>query len=226
MRFFRAPTAVVFAAVAACSSSDSKPSQTDSAQPSASEPDSTVVARADRARITGDSTAPVWVVIVSDFQCPSCKFWHDQTFEAFKREFVQSGKVRLAYLHFPLPQHQHAQGTAELSMCAGAQGKFWEMHDAIFDAQKEWSQLPPQTTYFRSLAARTGLDTVAVARCVDSRMMQPIVDADRDKARAAVVGATPTFLIGNTERLEGAAPIEAFRAAIEKARREAAAAPR
>ena len=222
MRPFRAPTALVFAAVAACASPDSQPSRGESALATATEPDSsaTVVARADLARILGDSAAPIWIIVVSDFQCPFCKVWHDQTFDALKREFVQTRKVRLAYLHFPLPQHQHAQQTAEVSMCAGAQGKFWEMHDAIFDTQNEWSGLPPQSAYFKGLASRAGVDPVALERCIDSRTMRAIVEADLERARAAVIRSTPTFLIGNTERLEGAAPIEAFRGAIEKARRE------
>jgi protein-disulfide isomerase len=223
MRTLRAPTALLLAAAASCARSDSKPEPGPSTQVSATEPDSIVVARADRARILGDSTAPIWIVVVSDFQCPFCKVWHDQTFDALKREFVQTGKVRLAYLHFPLPQHQHAQRTAELSMCAGAQGKFWETHDAIFDAQREWTPMPPGSPYFNSLAARTGVDTIALRRCVDSRMMQTIVDGDLERGRAAAVASTPTFFIGDTERLEGAAPIEAFRAAIEKARRQGAA---
>ena len=65
-----------------------------------------LVTIADRARILGDSAAPVWVVIVSDFQCPYCKVWHDETFPALKREFVDRGRIRLAYLNLPLPQHQ------------------------------------------------------------------------------------------------------------------------
>src|SRR5687768_14831935 len=59
--------------------------------------DSALVAAADRARILGDSAAPLWVVIVSDFQCPFCKVWHDQTFPALKKDFVDNGRVRLAY---------------------------------------------------------------------------------------------------------------------------------
>jgi len=222
MRHLRAPTALVFATVAACASPDSKPSRAESAQAAATDPDSSaaVVARADLARILGDSTAPIWIVVVSDFQCPYCKVWHDQTFDALKREFVQTGKVRLAYLHFPLPQHQHAQQTAEASMCAGAQGKFWEMHDVIFDTQNEWSPLPPQSAYFKGLASRAGVDPIAFGRCIDSGTMRAIVEADLERGRAAVIRSTPTFLIGNTERLEGTAPIGAFRGAIEKARRE------
>ena len=64
--------------------------------------------RADLARIQGSPTAPVWVIEVSDFQCPFCKEWHDQTYQKLRDEFVKTGKVRLAYINFPLAQHRNA----------------------------------------------------------------------------------------------------------------------
>ncbi|HMH86433.1 MAG TPA: thioredoxin domain-containing protein, partial [Gemmatimonadaceae bacterium] len=92
-------------------------------------PDSNIT-RADLARIQGSASAPVWVIEVSDFQCPYCKQWHDQTYAAFRDQYVNTGKVRLAYVNFPLASHVHAWPAAESAMCAGAQGKFWQMHDA------------------------------------------------------------------------------------------------
>jgi protein-disulfide isomerase len=189
----------------------------DSTQPS-SGPDS-LIALADRSRILGDSTAPVWVVIVSDFQCPYCKVWHDQTFPALKREFVDNGQVRVAYLNLPLPQHQHAQTTAEMALCAGVQGRFWEFHDAVFDTQERWSGLPAGTTYFDSLLTVAKVAPGPFGSCMQSRAMQSLVQADRQRAVEARVRSTPTFFIGNGMRLEGAAPIEAFRDSIAKARR-------
>ena len=185
--------------------------------PSSTAPD-TLSARGDRSRILGDSSAPVWVVIVSDFQCPFCKVWHDETFPALKREFVDNGQVRVAYLNLPLPQHQHARFTAELALCAGVQGRFWEYHDALFDTQSEWSPLPPGTPYFGQLAARAGVDSVQLRQCMESRTMGPLVEADYQRSVEARVRSTPTFMIGNDIRLEGAQPISAFREAIARAR--------
>ena len=109
--------------------------------------------RADLARIQGSPTAPVWVIEVSDFQCPYCKQWHDQTYKKLRDEFVNTGKVRLAYVNFPLAQHAHAGPAAEGAMCASAQGKFWEMHDALFTTQENGLRplLPPA---IRALARR------------------------------------------------------------------------
>ena len=197
--------------------------RSDSAAPSPAETDSALMVRADLARILGDSTAPVWVVIASDFQCPYCKIWHDSTYPALRREFVDPGRIRLAYLHVPLSQHQHAQVTAELSMCAAAQGRFWEMHDVIFDTQHEWAHLAPGTDYFRSLAARVDLDTARIGRCLDAGTMRPIVAADSRRASQAGLRSTPTFFVGEERRLVGAVPIDSFRNAIADAMRRRAA---
>src|SRR5204863_2147972 len=96
------------------------------------------ITRADLARIQGSSTAPLWVIEVSDFQCPYCKQWHDQTYNAFIDRYVKTGKVRLAYVNFPLGIHAHAFPAAEAAMCAGVQNKFWPMHDSLFAAQGRW----------------------------------------------------------------------------------------
>jgi protein-disulfide isomerase len=184
--------------------------------------DSALVARADRSRILGDSAAPLWVVIVSDFQCPFCKVWHDQTFPALKKDFVDNGRVRLAYLNLPLSQHEHAQATAEMAMCAGAQGRFWEFHDALFDTQNAWSGLPPGTTYFDSVATKAKVDLPSLNACMKAHTMRAIVEADYQRAVDAKVRSTPTFFIGNDIRLAGAVSIEMMRDSITKALRAAA----
>ena len=177
-----------------------------------------LIARADRSRIMGDTTQALFVVVVSDFQCPYCKVWHDQTFPALKREFVDKGQVRLAYLNLPLPQHQHAKVTAEMALCAGAQGRFWEFHDALFDSQEKWSALPAGTTYFDSLITIAKVDAAPFRACMNAHTMLPLVEADRQRAMEARVRSTPSFFIGNDSRLEGAATIDAFRESIAKAR--------
>src|SRR5438105_7757478 len=95
------------------------------ATPSASSggPRDSLTDRADRGRIMGDSTATAWLVIASDFQCPFCKRWHDDAFPPLVRDYVRTKRLRVAYLNFPLSQHQHAMPAAEAAMCASAQGK-------------------------------------------------------------------------------------------------------
>jgi protein-disulfide isomerase len=181
-------------------------------------------AKADLARIQGSSTAPIWVIEVSDFQCPFCKQWHDETYAKLRDEFVKTGKIRLAYINFPLNQHVNAWPAAETAMCAGAQGKFWEMHDALFVNQKKWEELPSPALFFDSLARAIGINVPRWQQCVQSGKMKPWIQADYDRAQAAGAASTPTFIIGD-RMLTGAQPIENLRGAIDSALAKAKTTP-
>lgn len=174
------------------------------------------VHRADLARIKGDTTAKVWMVIVSDFQCPFCKMWHDSTAATIDKEYVATGKIRVAYVNFPLRRHQFAMLSAESAMCAGAQGRFWEFHDALFEDQDKWSVTSDAAPSFEAMAARLGLNVAEWKSCVSSHVMEPMIKADLQRGVGSGVNATPSFLIGET-KLEGAASAPAIRSAIDKA---------
>ena len=165
-------------------------------------PTDPLVVRADSARIRGNPAAKVWMIIASDFQCPYCKMWHDSADMAIRREYIDNGKVRLAFINFPIGNHQNAMPAAEHAMCAAAQNKFWEMHDALFGAQEQWAATPDATARFEELARGAGVDVTALRACVSSHKMRPLIDADREKATRAGVRATPSFFIGN-QLLEG-----------------------
>jgi protein-disulfide isomerase len=189
--------------------------------------------RADLARIMGDSSAPVWMVMASDFQCPYCKWWHDSVGPVINHEYVTTGKLRLAYVIYPiLPKHINAVGAAEAALCAGAQGKFWEYGDKLFATQDEWAFMPPgpgdvrqpktSDVVFARLASEQGLDTASFGACVHSHVMIPMIEADRARARAAGVNGTPTFFIGK-HVIDMAKPAAFFRPVIDSALAEAAA---
>lgn len=180
--------------------------------------------RADAARIQGDTAAPVWLVEISDFQCPFCKRWHDETYPIIKREYIATGIVRMAYVNLPLSMHQHAQGAAEAAMCAAAQGRFWQAHDVIFDSQDAWTPLPNANGFLDSVAVASGIDARQYRACRESGVMRRLISADIARAASAGVRPTPTFFVGN-EKIEGAAPIEEFRAAIARARARAVIRP-
>lgn len=202
--------------LAACSSAENP---APAADPAATTTPATLdprVARADSARIAGSPDAPVWVVEVSDYQCPFCRTWHEQTYPALLREFVEPGTVRFAYVHFPLPSHQHARLAAEAAMCAGAQQRFWEYHDRLFATQDRWTSLGDARPVFDSLAAPAGLDVAAHRACLDERVMADMVLGDADRMERAGIDRTPSFLVGQ-EIIVGAQPIEVFREAIARA---------
>jgi len=173
-----------------------------------------LVTAADRGRIEGDANAKTWLIVASDFQCPFCKQWHDESYKTVYDEYVRSGKIKVAYVNYPLQQHQHAMATAEAAMCAAAQGKFWPYHEALFATQKGWESLSSPAAVLDSIAGAVGLDKAAWKQCVDSGKMKPLIDADRDRSAAAGVQSTPSFIIGDREML-GVQPIERLRAALD-----------
>lgn len=175
-----------------------------------------VSTRADRGRIQGDSAARVWIVEVSDFQCPYCRIWHETTYPVLQREYVQTGKARLAYVNFPLPSHRNAWPAAEAAMCSGVQGKFWPMHDKVFSTQSAWAELEDPASFFDSLATSVGVDAARMRGCVTAHATRALIQADVDRVGAAGINSTPNFIIGD-QRVEGAQPIEAFRRAIDAA---------
>jgi protein-disulfide isomerase len=185
------------------------------AAPGSRAPD-TIAAKLDQARITGDSTAHIWFIMISDFQCPYCKQFHDESFDALRKEYVATGKVRMAYINFPLPIHQNAWPAAEAAMCAGAQGKFWPMHDILFSSQSAWEEKHPAEPAIDSLANSVGVDTTALDRCVTQHVAKAVIDADVARADHAGARSTPTVIVGS-RILVGVQPTANYRRAIDSA---------
>jgi protein-disulfide isomerase len=198
--------------VAACSRGDAAGSSGKSAAATNVAPTTTAAAtpasdsiseKADRGRILGDSSAKVWLVMASDFQCPYCKQWHDSSFAAIVQKYVKSGRVRMAYLNMPLGMHQFALPAAEAAMCASVQDKFWTMHDSLFKTQKIWEVLQNPTSFFDTLANHNRVDMGPWRACVSRHLTRPMIEADYERARGAGIIQTPTFIIGAT-KLDGA----------------------
>ncbi|MDB4882351.1 MAG: putative oxidoreductase [Gemmatimonadetes bacterium] len=180
---------------------------------------------ADKARIRGAATAQVWLVEISDFQCPFCKEWHDKSFAIIDREYVKTGKIRVAYLNFPLTRiHPNAQAAAEAAMCAGVQGKFWELHESLFATQPKWAPAKSPLATFDSLARAAGVEPKSWNSCMSTHAMARLIEADRARSAEARVESTPTFFVGD-RALAGAYPVDTFRVAIDQALAKAKAAP-
>lgn len=177
--------------------------------------------RADAGRIQGAPTAPVWLVEISDFQCPYCKQWHDQIYPVIKRDYIDRGIVRMAYVHLPLSIHPNAPAAAEASLCAAAENRFWPVHDLIFNTQAKWASLQNPGPFLDSLVLSSGVDAGRYGECMRSQVMRRVMNGDQQRAAAAGVRSTPVFFIG-AEPIEGLAPLDAYRQAIERARARAA----
>ena len=174
------------------------------------------IAAADKGRIAGDSAAKTWVIIASDFQCPFCKQWHTESYKQFIDEYVRTGKVKVAYINYPLGQHQNAVPSAQAAMCASAQNKFWQYHDALFDTQDKWEKMPDPRPVLDSIARQVGVNFDEWSKCVDADTMLPLIFADRDRASTAGVQSTPSFLIGG-QVIAGAVPLSELEAVVDSA---------
>lgn len=86
----------------------------------------------------GEEDAPVVVVEFTDFQCPFCQTAFTSSYPQLKKEYVETGKVKYVVKDFPLPFHANAQKAAEAANCASDQGKYWELHDKLFEEQSNW----------------------------------------------------------------------------------------
>lgn len=140
----------------------------------------------------GNVASPVTLTEYSDFQCPACGAW-----EPLVREIIHDygNRIRFIYRHFPLPQHQNADLTARAAEAAGIQGKFWEMHDVIFDHQKDWSESSKARDMLVGYARELKLDIAKFEKDMDSDAVEAEVRADKNSGLAARVNATPTFFV-------------------------------
>ena len=165
--------------------------------------------------VRGSQTAPVTVVEFADFQCPACGDFATTTAVQFKSEFVDSGKVRLAFRDFPLSQHQNAPLAAVAASCANVEKRWEAMHDILFRSQARWSASSPEAFKAQLIgyAGQIGLDGNAFQTCLSSNQFNAAIQADMDAGAAVGLEATPTFII-NGYRLSGALPIEGLRAVL------------
>jgi protein-disulfide isomerase len=153
----------------------------------------------------GPANAPITIVEFSDFQCPFCSRVNP-TLEQVKKTYA--GKVRLVFRHFPLKNHADAWKAAEASLCANDQGKFWEMHDAMFADQRALA-----VPSLKATAARIGLAAARFDECLDSGRYGEKVQADLDAGQEAGVNGTPGIFI-NGRFINGAVPFEQMAAVI------------
>ncbi len=158
--------------------------------------------------IRGDVNAKVTLIEYSDFECPFCSRFLPSVEQALE-EF--EGDVRLVYRHFPLSFHPEAQKAAEAAECAGEQGKFYEMHDKIFEANTSKSM---SVATWKQYADNFGLDTAIFDSCLDSGKYASKVAQQMAGGQAAGVKGTPATFV-NGQLVSGAVPYEQLKAAIE-----------
>jgi protein-disulfide isomerase len=170
----------------------------------------------------GSQDAPITIVEFSDFQCPFCSRFFQQTLPQLEQNYIVTGKVKFVYRDLPLDSlHPNARPTHIAAECADEQGKFWQYHDILFENQTQWNKLASKDLddTLVQYAQDLGLDVSSFKACLNSPEIADEVNKDYLEATRYGVSGTPTFFIGNEKdgftKLVGAQPFTAFESQIE-----------
>lgn len=168
----------------------------------------------------GSEVAPIALIEYTDFECPYCATVANGSLRQLATEYVQTGKVLFIVKNLPLPMHLMAPRASVMALCAGEQGKFWEMHDALFTRNARLTEPDLQ-----GLGSQIGLDRAVYQTCLDSDRPQTLITADKAEAAEFGIKSTPTFVFGRLQRdgqvkatdvLRGAQSIEELRAVLNR----------
>jgi protein-disulfide isomerase len=171
--------------------------------------------------VMGDKDAKVTLVEFTDYQCLFCGRAFQQTYPQIVADYVKTGKVKYVLHDFPLDQlHSNAFKAAQAARCAGDQGKYWEMHDKLFQNQKALDDKGLSDS-----AQALGLDISAFQQCLTNSKYQVKIRGDIDAGTKIGVTGTPAFFLGTagsdpnnlraTKKIGGAMPYTAFKQAID-----------
>jgi len=169
----------------------------------------------------GDINAPVTIIEYSDYQCPFCARNYRDVLPLIQQEYIDSGKVRFVMRENPLTTiHRDAMNAAIAAHCAGDQGKYWDMHNIMFENQKQLA-----VDDLKTYAGTLGLDTARFNTCLDEKQHEKTVQRDMASGAKLGVRGTPAFVLGLTDPddpdkaemkvfIKGAQGIDQFRASI------------
>lgn len=146
--------------------------------------------------VLGPDSGAVEIVEFADYECPACQVFDQVEFPYVRDRLVATGKVRFVYRDYPLDQHRWSRFAAHAAACANAEGKFWELHEAIYRTQSEWAGSRSAGARFRDLARDVGVNLAAYDACMNSLQYAGRIQAMLDLGVRLGVNATPTFVIG------------------------------
>ena len=160
----------------------------------------------------GKADAPLTLVMFTDYQCPFCSRFENQTLPEIKKQYIDTGKLRFVVRDLPLPFHPNAPKAAEAAYCGEEQGKYWELREKLVaNGDKLDAKLLPD------YAKQAGLDVEKFSACLDSGRHAGKVKASVDLAGTIGISGTPSFVIGRSKgdmvdgiKMVGAQPFGAF----------------
>ena len=149
-----------------------------------------------RGYVLGDAGAPLELTEFADYQCPFCQTFATLQMPTIRKRLIETGRVRWRFRDFPLQQHRHSRLAAHAAACGDEQGRFWPMHDRIFEGQPEWAEERDATARFRRYAADVGLDASKYDACMASAKYAGRIQASYDEGVRLGVSSTPTLVVG------------------------------
>ena len=144
--------------------------------------------------VKGNANARVVLVDFSDYQCPFCARLVRETMPVIEAEYIKTGKIKYVFSDFPLDGHGYAFKAAAAANCAGAAGKYWEMHDRLFANQ---SALAPEDLL--KYGEAIGLDKPVLQQCLESGKYDALIRKMKTQGENAGVRGTPTLMVGLVE---------------------------
>lgn len=164
--------------------------------------------------VRGEMNAPVTLEEFGDFECPPCAAFHP---ELKKIEAEYGARLRVIFRHMPLEIHPHALSAARASEAAALQGKFWEMHDLLYEKQNDWARATDAKAVFVRFAGELGLDQERFAQDMESQQVLERIELDEQRAESIDVDGTPGLFINGREIPSSARTPEGIRATVDAA---------
>jgi len=180
----------------------------------------------------GSQDAPVTLIEYSDYDCPFCKRHATTVLPTLIEQYIDTGRLRFVMREYPIDRlHPRAMAASEAVLCAGDQGQYWGMHDAMFADQKANTD-----EEFLKMAGDLGLDLEAFKACVGGDKFAAKISAHLAEGQGLGVSGTPSFVVGLTDPkdpdkvnltkfIRGAQPLQAFQSAIDELLKAAEQAP-
>lgn len=168
--------------------------------------------------LLGKPDAPVQVIEFADFECPACGQFATLTEPDVRTRLIEPGIVAYRFYDFPLKMHKNTWPASNAAACADEQGKFWEMHDILFNEQDRWNGVATSRPKgkFKEYAQQIGLKVDQWEQCYDDQKYLPRIKANEEMAVKRGAGQTPTFIIG-TKMVPGAIGFDKFKQLVDSA---------
>ncbi|MBS3926289.1 MAG: DsbA family protein [Nitrosarchaeum sp.] len=170
--------------------------------------------------VLGSESAQITIIEFGDYQCPFCQKWNQNTKPLIEKDYIDTGKVNLIYVDFPIIGSDSIKAHAG-SYCADEQGLYWQYHDFLYSNQGHENDGWASTNNLKNLVSGiNGLDTDSFSKCIDSGKYEDRVKENKNIASKSGAKSTPSFIVigpdGQATPISGAQPYSVFQKTIDE----------